>query len=326
MKTRKNSILLFTLIIILQGFFLAMDLNAQEKEEQPKTWVVVKNDGSRYVGKIIEQDAREVLLESLEIGLVYIPRHEIKEIRGVEQSEISSTGKYMPSEIFSTRYFLTTNGLPIKKGESYIIWGLLGPDIQFGVGDNISLGILTSWLASPLIGSAKRSIPINKKWSAGAGILLGTGLWLIPDFRLALPYGVISNGDRVKNISFSFGYGWISSKVDNKRVSEGNFLLSVAGMAKAGRTLSLVFDSFIVPRTGTYQDTEYYSYFDPISGNTLEATRPVTKKRHSVIVLAPGIRLQTNPRGAFQFGFAGISFDGRFQSFPFPMLQWFRML
>jgi hypothetical protein len=242
----------------------------------------------------------------------------------------------LPAEVFSTRYFITTNGLPIKKGETYALWSLLGPDFQFGVSDNVGLGVITTWIGTPLIGSAKLSIPINNEWNAGLGILLGTGSWSWPDFALALPYGVLSYGDRVKNINLSFGYGGLTYKVDeydiitdrssSRRESEGNFLFSIAGMAKVGRTLSLVFDSFIVPRSGTYVVSEYYSDWDEVTGEYIEGYRDVTKKRYSIALFIPGVRIQTNQRGAFQFGFAGIRAEGQTIGVPFPMVQWFRKL
>jgi hypothetical protein len=336
MKSGQNINLLFICLILISGMLPAQEPQTTPAEEPPKIWVIVKNDGSQYVGTIIEQDAREVLIDTQEIGQVYIPRHEIKEIREVLPGEIRGTGEYMPAEVFSTRYFITTNGLPMKKGESYVIWSLLGPDFQFGVSDNVGLGVITSWIGTPLIGSAKFSIPINKDWNAGLGVLLGTGSWSWPGFAMALPYGVISYGDRVKNINLSLGYGGVRYKVDDynfmtdrttSRIEkEGNFLFSIAGVAKVGRTLSLVFDSFIVPRSGTYVESEYYEYWNDITGELFVGYRDVTKKRYSIALFIPGVRLQTNPRGAFQFGFAGVRFEGETIGVPFPMVQWFRKL
>jgi hypothetical protein len=38
---------------------------------------VIKQNGIAFVGKILSQDAREILMETKEIGLVYIPKHEV---------------------------------------------------------------------------------------------------------------------------------------------------------------------------------------------------------------------------------------------------------
>ena len=264
MKTLFSSTLIFMLLAFSFQISVAQELPAGE--EPSKIFVIIKSDGSRFVGEIISQDAREVLIRTEELGEVYIPRHEIREIREATVEDHIKPGEFTPAEIFATRYFITTNGLPVEKGETYMLLSLLGPDFQFGVGENFGMGVLTTWIGTPVVGSMKYSIPISQEFSAGAGLLLGTGSWTWPDFALALPYGVVTLGDRVRNINFSFGYGGITYKVDEydfnggqqisneRRETEGNFLISVAGMAKLSRNFSFVFDSFIVPRTGTNSD------------------------------------------------------------------------
>lgn len=298
--------------------------------------IVIKNDGTQFVGKIISRDSRELLIDTQNLGEVVIPMHEIREIREAKASELSTKGEYIPAEVFSTRYFITTNGLPIEKGESYIQWNIFGPDFQFGVSDNFGAGVMTTWFGTPIIGTAKYSIELPGKASAGVGLLLGTGSWAAPDFGLALPFGVFTLGDRVNNINVSFGYGGVFYKESNydpslnlevdNRVSEGRFLVSIAGMTKIGKKLSLVFDSFIVPRGGYYDDTEYVEYYDPNTGYYDYQAVNTRKRRGAFTLLIPGIRLQTDPDKAFQFGFGGGYVDGELIPTPIPMLQWYRKL
>lgn len=333
-----RSLLVFSLVFLLGFQLTGQQAPAGQAEEPPKIFVVVKNDGTRFYGYILSQDAREVLIETQELGQIYIPRHEIREIREIASRELDEKGFYVPGEVFSTRYFVTTNGLPVQKGENYILWNLYGPDIQFGVSDNLGLGIMTTWIGYPIVGTAKYSIPLNKDWNLGLGMLLGTGSWGIPDLGMALPFGAISYGDRIKNFTFSAGYGGVWYKQETNtyyngnynssenRVIEGNFLISVAGMVKMGRTLSLVFDSFIMPRGGTYESIEFYGHYDYESGNYYEYTQTVTNKRQSIAVFIPGLRFQTRPEAAFQIGFAGIRADGETMALPIPMVQWFRKI
>jgi hypothetical protein len=265
--------------------------------ESVKIFIVTKNDGTEFVGKILSQDPREVLIETKNLGQIIIPKHEIKEIREVKAGELSVSGEYIPKEIFSTRYFITTNGLPIEKGESYIQWNLYGPDFQFGIRKNFGIGLMTSWVAVPIIGTIKYSIPLGEKVNLGLGGLIGTGSWSFPDLAIALPFGVFTYGDRRGNINFSGGYGAIWSNGG----SEGRALFSIAGMTKIGKKVSLIFDSFIVPG---------------ISGKT----------DSGVALLIPGIRLQTKSNRAFQFGFAGIYAQGEFLQFPIPFIQLYAKL
>ncbi len=333
--TKTLSLVFFTLLFCIPLIVWSQDPGATQ-DDPPVIHIVIKNDGTQFVGKLISRDAREVLIDTRNLGEIVIPMHEIREIREAKATELSATGEYIPAEVFSTRYFITTNGLSIEKGESYIQWNLYGPDFQFGVSDNLGVGVMTTWFGTPLIGTAKYSIDLPGNASAGVGLLAGTGSWAAPEFALLLPFGVFTLGDRVSNINFSFGYGGVFYKESNydpirhrdieNRVSDGRFLFSIAGMAKAGKKLSLVFDSFIVPRGGYYNYTEYVDYYDPNSG--WYESRPVTrrKRRGGLTLLIPGIRLQTEPNKAFQFGFGGAYADGELIPTPIPMVQWYRKL
>jgi len=42
-----------------------------------------------------------------------------------------------------------------------------------------------------------------------------------------------------------------------------------------------------------------------------------------LVIIIPGLRFSRSERKAFQFGFAGIIFEGEAIPFPIPMLSWF---
>jgi sporulation protein YlmC with PRC-barrel domain len=258
-----------------------------------KLYSITTNDGGEFQGTIISQDAKEVLINTRDRGQISIPKYQIKEIKEIQKSELSASGEYMPAEVFATRYVITTNGLPIEKRESYILWNLWGPDFEFGVGKNLGVGVMTSWVGVPIIGTIKYSINLAPKFNMALGGLLGTGSWAEPSFGLAVPYVVFTLGDRKSNISFSGGYG----AVIYQQESNGRGLLSIAGMTKVGKKISLVFDSFIAPKTGDLQ---------------------------GLSIFIPGIRLQTESNKTFQFGFGAISSEG--QTIPIPFVQFFRKL
>ncbi|MEA3445998.1 MAG: hypothetical protein U9R19_14860 [Bacteroidota bacterium] len=267
-----------------------------KKLEKYIVHIIIKHDGTEFIGKIISQDSREILIDTENMGEVIIPKHEVQEIRELTNSEINRDGKYIPEEVFSTRYFISTNGLPIEKGESYVQWNLFGPDFQFGVQDNFGLGVMTSWFGMPIIGSAKYTFKLGENSGLAIGTLLGTGSWAAPDFGFALPYTAYTLGDRRANFTISAGYG----AVWGEGGGEGRFLLSIAGMSSVGKNISLVFDSFIVPSAS---DDSF-----------------------SFTLLVPGIRWQIKDKNAFQFGFGGVIFDGELAPIPIPMVQWFRKI
>jgi len=283
-------------LVLLTHLFVTKQTAAQEKTDTSITYVVTKNDGTVFVGKILSKDAREYLMDTKSVGQVSVPKHDVRTIRQAYKWEIDAKGDYHPGDMFATRYFITTNGLSIEKGESYVIWGLLGPDFQFGVADNFTIGLMTTWYAVPIIGTAKYSFDLGENTHLGVGTLLGTGSWAIPQFGLALPFASFTYGDRRYNATVSAGYGaaWANGW------SGGRFMYSVAGMAKVSKKLSLVFDSFILPQ---------------MPGNDF-----------GISFIVPSLRIETRPNAAFQFGFAGISVNGEFAPVSIPFVQWFRKL
>ena len=95
---------------------------------------ITKTDGDKLIGIILKQDSREILLLTKDKREIYIPQHIIEKIEELSTSDFNNKGVFVGEDKFATRYFLTTNGLPIKKGDHYVQWNLFGPDFQFGVG------------------------------------------------------------------------------------------------------------------------------------------------------------------------------------------------
>ena len=308
----------FLILFLISCAGMAQEKKDSLEKKNNKIYLITHQEGYTYVGKILSQDEKEIVLETKDMGKIVIPKYVIKSIKELNEKEVNEKGDYLPKEIFSTRYFITTNGLPIEKGESYIQWNLFGPDFQFGVGKNFGVGIMTSWVGMPIIGSAKYSIKLGEKTSMGLGALVGTGSWARPDFGIGLPFAAFTYGDRRSNINFSAGYGAVIDGVN----SEGRFLLSGAGMIKIGKKISLVFDSFIIPAGKDKVITE--NGIDPFTGAPKIYER--VEKKPGFALLIPGIRWQTETNKAFQFGFAGFSSNGEFLPLPIPVVQWYRKL
>jgi hypothetical protein len=331
----------FAVICFSTLLFNSSILHAQESEliqaMTSRLYVIEKQNGAKFVGEIITQDAREILLLTKERGSIYIPQHEIRSIKEIVPENEKN---FISDDLFSTRYFITTNGLPIKKGENYIQWNIYGPDFQFGIADNFGVGIMTSWAAIPIIGNAKYSINLGKNKSMALGLLAGTGSWALPEFGLLLPFASFTIGDRRNNLTFSTGYGAIFYEESeynptnyNSREYTDNelrFLVSIAGIAKITDKFSLVFDSFVSP-IGPYKtrtEWEYKGYWDNESQISVDKweKKEITERSPNLALILPGIRWQIDSDRAFQFGFTGFYFDNEFIPFPVPMVQWYRRL
>lgn len=340
MKNIKQIVFCLLIIAFTANISFAQDV----KDKGKITHKIIKQNGASFIGEIISRDAHEILLKTDDIGLVFIPKHEIREIIEIEEG-----GHAVSGGLFSTRYFLTTNGFAINKGDNYIQWNLFGPDFQFGVADNFTMGVMTSWVGMPIIGTTKYSMQLAEKLYGGVGFLGGTGSWAFPEYGLLLPFGFISTGTPINNLNFTAGYATLFAEreeysytlnnegneystngydynYETTTYSEGRFLFSIAGMFRINEKFSFVFDSFFMVRGKNRMRQELRDTYD---NNTNKYTYYIVdEERESLplLVLAPGLRFQANESSSFQFGFTGIHADGEFLPVPIPMVQWFKRI
>lgn len=278
---------------VFSFFLLLLCLNAALMAQQQTLlpdykYQVVLQDGTRHIGYVISDDAREIVLKTDTLGEIVIPKYLVKSITLYVATEKTSN-----EEMFATRYFFTTNGLPIEKGDSYIQWTLFGPDTHFGISNDISFGVLTSWIGIPVIASIKKSHQVDGDYSFALGSLFGTNIWNPGTFFMALPYASVTRGNAGRNISFSAGFGYVS--LENEQQSQ--FLFSIGGLRTYSRTGTFVFDSMILPFEEEF-----------------------------LVILIPGFRFQTRENTAWQFGLPGIYVSGESNPVGFPMVSWFRKL
>lgn len=280
--------------LILFTLMAAGDLKAQSEYDTSKTYQVIKNDGTEYIGKIIKSDEREILLQTTSIGKIYIPKHEIKSIKEINAADINGKG-YIGEDDFATRHFLTSNGHALGKGNNYAQINLWGPDVEFGIGKKLTVGIMTSWFAVPLIGTVKYSFELAPKAHLGVGALVGTLSWANPEGYGALPYASFTLGDRKNNITLTGGY--FTAGTNGNTTNQA--LVSVAALSRISKKVTFVFDSFIVPGDNT-----------DFIGTTA--------------ILVPGLRFSGQPGKSFQFGFAGVLADNELVPVPIPVVSWLR--
>lgn len=273
-------------IALLISVICSASLNAQV-EERTKS-IVTKNDGTEYVGVILKQDAREILLQTETVGEVIIPKHEIKSIEEFTGEKYTSA-KYASSNIFASRYFFSNNGLPMKKGESYAMIHLPGAEYQVAIVDNLTIGGLTSWIGVPIVASAKYAIRITDYFNLAVGALGGTLSWAGWNNYGVMPYGSVTVGNPSLNLNFSGGY----LTIGNEGTTASAPLYSVGGLARLSDRVSFVGDSFIYAQENT------------------------------VAVVIPGLRFDRKKGGAFQFGLAGLVINNDVVPFPVPFLSWF---
>lgn len=340
-------ILLASLFMILATNTFAQD-TPQDTSKNLK--VVTKIDGTEYIGEIISDDGREILIETKELGKIFIPKSDISSIQNIEDHKQIVYGEFRNSGPFTTRYAFTNNAHPVTKGENYALINLYGPEVHFAVTDKFSIGVLSTWIASPLVLALKYSIPTsNPNVNFSVGTLMGTSGYLNSfEGYGGLHWANVTFGDRMNNITFSAGYAYLDGGFDDYMAKPGVYyntsptedikmplfngpMASIAGIAKVGSKVSFVFDSMFMYVSNESTNTEYddSGYYDDDTGMWVDGTETwtVTSVTNTGIamMLMPGLRFQKTENNAFQFNLSGVAFLGNRNngSFPFPMCTWF---
>ncbi len=332
-------------LVITMACFAQINLFAQEPSDTVQSNIqlslLVKNDGTEYIGEIISDDGREVLIMTKELGKIYIQKSDIKSITRIEDVKDIVYGEYRIAGPFTTRYSFTTNALPIQKGENYALINLYGPEVHFAVSEQLSLGVMTTWIASPFIGAAKYTFntDTSKNFNASIGTLVGTTGYL-NNFRGygGLHFANFTSGNRMKNITFSAGYAhlytgnydWVPDLPVPVQNSEPYYygvsgtrqltstihgpIFSIAGIAKVGAKASFVFDSMIGVfsqqrtdlRTTELEPWSYDEFGSYVPGLYRHESIAYTSRTTALFIM-PGMRFQKDEKSAFQVSLAGVS-------------------
>jgi hypothetical protein len=291
MKTRLSFSALLPILFCLLGSFQlhAQVPNTSAPSSDTTKYIVVKHDGNEYVGQILSDDGREVLIVTKSLGKIYIPKSDIKSMRPLDYAEDVAKGEVSTAGVFTTRYQFTTNCFPIKKGENYAMLNLYGPEVHFAVHKDFSVGVMATWIGSPIALALKYTRgTANPKINYGVGTLLGTsGYFNQGKGYGGLHWGMITYGDRRNNATLSVGYGYFNPGMSNTDFgqtiytpgvytapngiypnipidgyyyssSQSNYkapIIGLAGQAKVGKKASFIYDCMYIMASNSYKST-----------------------------------------------------------------------
>ena len=354
----KNFIVSIFAIVLIS---VSVQIHAQVKVSDSTLRLIEKNDGTKYIAIILSDDARELLIETETIGKIYIPKSEVKRITLIENQDEIKNGELLEESPFSTRYAFTNNALPIKRNDHYAMVNLFGPEAHFAVNDHLNIGVMSTWIGSPLVAVGKYTIPTsNKKVNFSIASMFGTTGYLngFKGFG-GLHWGTFTYGNRKNNISFSAGFGAIRpgtsqetpgvyigdstiyTSADGTDYVDYNYpnipfqanddllkspIISVAGIFQITSSASIFFDSMFA--FGEVERSDIDRNYE--GGNNSPFIISVTENQlvsetFAALYLMPGMRFQKNENRAFQIAVAGVSVwdSGDNITFPLPLISWF---
>lgn len=285
---------IIALLILVFGFSAFESVKAQvtqSTEIDTNTYVIIRNNGNELIGKILSDDGREVLVLTETLGKIFVPKSDIRSIKKVDLTKDIVNGEYRARGPFTTRYQFTTNSFPIEKGENYAVVNLYGPEVQFSITNRFSVGVLSTWIASPIAVALKYTFPTaNEKLNFGVGTILGSSGYFNQARSFGgLHWGMVTYGDRMSNVTLSVGYSYLRTGVrfGNTIYKPGTYaaiedpfnpgytafaslpvlnsnkyaprigapIIGVGGITSVGSKASFIFDAMLI--LGTVKNTTY---------------------------------------------------------------------
>ena len=268
----------------------ALKMHAQAPAPPPvydsiKIYTITKVDGHTLSGRILKVDDHDVLVYTIGLGRVAIPKYEISSIAEVKMGQLDKSGEYMGEDPFPGNYLFTSNAIPPNKYEFEAFARFSGIGINYGVTDHLSVGLTSVWFIFDAL-----NVSYAGKLSDGVYGKLGL-MAAIPAFSidpggvLVAPYGTLTFGNKVSNLSVTAGY-FTYAQGNNElfginNLAQNNFIMSVGGLKRISHKSSFLFDSYLIPDiagTGT-----------------------------GLLLLLPGFRVQTGGKSAISAGIGMLS-------------------
>lgn len=224
---------------------LALPANAQT-EPDSALYRIETRDGNEYIGRIVSQDQRMIVLNTQQLGTITIQKIDIKSMIAVQPDRIQD-GRFFFDNPQSTRYLWQPNGYGLKKGEAYYqnVW-IFFNQASYGVTDNFTIGagiiplFLFAGASTPAWITPKFSVPVvENKFNVGAGALLGTVLGE-PESGFGIAYGISTFGSRDKNFSVGLGYGYAAGEWADTP------LISFSGMIRTGERGYFLTENYLI--------------------------------------------------------------------------------
>ncbi len=224
-----------------QLFFDMDQVETIESDYEKEFVQIFMKDGTIYKGyRRKDQDESQYIVYT-DLGKIMYDNSQVEQIKIIDESQM----RYFDHPL-SSRYFLSPTAIPLRKGEKfYSNQNIFLNSFQYGVSKNVSIGagfetISTFFLLTPTpFANVKVSFAGSQNFHYGGGLLVG-GVFgqLIDEYEyFASPYGVLTWGDRDKNLTLGGGVGFVSGE----RFS----YMNISGTLRLSRRLGLISNNLV---------------------------------------------------------------------------------
>ncbi len=289
-KTKIVPILLLLAILFTPSRAYGQDFKEDRIEfNDTNFYRILTKDDQEHYGLIVREDNDYIVLKKIDLNEETIPKFAIKE------REIIDRVKLFGYKTHPTRYLYSPSAIPLKRGSGYLnMLYFLAFQAQYGLTDNLTVGITTTPAFMPTLINAKYSYKVDENFYIAAGAQVGR-LWYTNEQSLGVVFGTATYGNEINNISMNLGWGFYGKSNENlpmatiswayKSTDKVQFIGEFWGLfhAKGAPTFlggpalriksgkNLFFDVGVVGFSTEITETE--ETFDPITNVTTKVTK-----------------------------------------------------
>ena len=167
-------------------------------------------DGTSRMGELLQSTESEIVLETIQLGVVRVPKYLVKGLtslaaREYEQLVEAFKGRELALNPQSSRYFFAPSGIQLRRGEGYFQSNIALNSVSFGVTENITIGGLLSFAgAGGSVKIGKQLSPNTYASFGGIGFMDYYGQFERP---IGLVFANMTWGTEDRNITVNLGTG-----------------------------------------------------------------------------------------------------------------------
>jgi len=202
--------IILLLAALLSVSFCSAQSTVSPEEETPSYVRLVMFDGSSRMGELIESSDSEIVIETIQLGVVRVPKYLVKGMttlaaREYEQLVLAFEGRELALNPQSSRYFFAPSGIQLRQGDGYFQSNIALNSVSFGVTENITIGGLLS------LAGAGGSVKIGKQLAPNTYASFG-GIGVMDyygnlDRPIGLVFANMTWGTEDRNITVNLGTG-----------------------------------------------------------------------------------------------------------------------
>lgn len=223
-----------------------------------KQYVLILNDGTEYVGEIVGDNDREILLQTKTMGKLYLPKFQIKSINLVDSQNFSN-GEFLNENEHKAYYMAATNALPFKKGEFRLNTGyFLGYSGYFSINENVAIGLQTSLIGTPMGVGLKTSFSLGGEDYVGTEMNIASMTYTGSSNVIGNIAAKYSRGNSRTNftvmggIGFSsfmaYQYAYQTNQNTNVRKNDNTYYFNASIFHRVSKNAGFVGEAWVVPK------------------------------------------------------------------------------